>query len=295
MLQKIASVASELRGKKIAISLSPGWFFFYDKAPADAYAANFSRLHAGSLVFSSDLNWDLKRAAAKRMLEYPDTVADDPILRFGLQSLAGNSLPDRLLYWGLLPLGHLQNALLRLQDHWATLKLIGSRTRIERSTQRERRRIDWNALRSEAEAIAAKQAGDNPFGFNNQAWHQQEPRWSNRKFTDDGFTAGMDRSREWVDLELLLRGLEQLGARPLVLSMPISGLFLDHLGTSAASRQKFYSRLQSIAQMHHIEVNTFADHDADKYFISDPGDHLGPKGWVYYVQAIDTFYHQGKQ
>jgi D-alanine transfer protein len=292
MLQKVAALGEEVRGKKIVISLPPSWFFFYDKTPADAYAANFSRLQAGALVFSRDLSWDLKRASARRMLEYPETLAGDPILRFGLHRLASGSSFDRLLYDAVRPLGMVQNAMLRLQDHWATFKLIRDRASMVAAEPRQRRVINWDALRSEAETLGAIEAGDNPFGFNKVLWQEQEEKWRNRRLSDDGFAAGMERSKEWVDLDLLLSSLEQLGARPLVLSMPTCGLFLDHLGTSAASRQAFYSRLQSMIESHHARVITFAEHDRDKYFITDPGDHLGPRGWIFYVQALDNFYHE---
>lgn len=215
MVQKVAALGEEVRGKKIVISLPPSWFFLYDKTPADAYGANFSRLQAGALVFSSDLSRDLKRACARRMLDYPETLADDPILRFGLRRLAGGSFFDGLLYDAVKPLGILQNAMLRLQDHLATLKLIRDRPRMVATEPRQRRLLDWDALFSEAETVGAIEAGDNPFGFNKALWQQQEKKWSNRRLSDEAFAAGMERSKEWGDFDLLLRTLEQLGARPL--------------------------------------------------------------------------------
>ena len=48
--------------------------------------------------------------------------------------------------------------------------------------------------------------------------------------SDEAFLSTLERNQEWVDLELLLRELNELGARPLLLSMPIHGGWYDHCG-----------------------------------------------------------------
>ena len=49
-LQDLAAVGPDLRGRKVAISLSPTWFFNRrDVLDRDAYAGNFSRQHASEL------------------------------------------------------------------------------------------------------------------------------------------------------------------------------------------------------------------------------------------------------
>src|SRR5262245_12019547 len=85
-LQALASVGSDLRGKKVVLSLLPGPFLSEGVDP-HAYAANFSHLQASELVFSTQLSFALKQAAARRMLAYPATVANDPLLRFALERL----------------------------------------------------------------------------------------------------------------------------------------------------------------------------------------------------------------
>src|SRR5437773_12187631 len=55
VLQALAAVGPELRGKKLVLSVTPGWLVLGDAADPDHYAGNFSRLHAGELVFNSDL------------------------------------------------------------------------------------------------------------------------------------------------------------------------------------------------------------------------------------------------
>src|SRR4030095_3200239 len=54
MLQKIGALGSALRGKKVAISLSPGWFCTA-KPGAQGYTANFSSMAATEMVFRTEL------------------------------------------------------------------------------------------------------------------------------------------------------------------------------------------------------------------------------------------------
>src|SRR5262245_1196716 len=105
-LQALASVGNDLRGRKVVLSLLPGAFLSEEVDP-HAYAANFSHLQASELVFSTQLSFAVKQAVARRMLAYPATVANHPLLRFALERLAGASLVSRGLYYAALPLGKL--------------------------------------------------------------------------------------------------------------------------------------------------------------------------------------------
>src|SRR5438132_10288152 len=73
ILQKLGALGSELRGRKVAISLSPSSFLTPALNP-DAYAANFSLPAASGILFSDTLDLHLKTDIAKRMLQFPDTL-----------------------------------------------------------------------------------------------------------------------------------------------------------------------------------------------------------------------------
>ena len=87
------------------------------------YAGDFSRLHANEMTFSPYISFDLKQRLASRMLDYPDTFADDPLLGFALQNLASRSALNFLLYDMSVPVGQLQALVIRLQDHWEVMRL----------------------------------------------------------------------------------------------------------------------------------------------------------------------------
>src|SRR5207253_2735391 len=56
MLQKVGALGSALRGKKLAISLSPGWFCTA-KPGSQGYKGNFSPMAATEMAFGSALDF----------------------------------------------------------------------------------------------------------------------------------------------------------------------------------------------------------------------------------------------
>jgi D-alanine transfer protein len=98
-------------------------------------------------------------------------------------------------------------------------------------------------------------------------------------------------SAEWTDLELVLGALRDLGAEPLILSMPLNAAYYDYLGTPVSVRRVYYEKLRELARTYAVPVIDFEDHDGDKYFTIDSGFHLSRKGWIYYDRALDAFFH----
>jgi D-alanine transfer protein len=296
MLQKLAAVGPALRGRKVAISLSPFWFFERATARPDAYAGNFSDLHAGELAFNTRLSLRLRQDAARRMLQFPETLANRPLLRFALENLADGSSLGLACYDAVLPLGIVHNAILRYQDHWSVLCYLWKHPvrRPSRVGTRGGRPLDWPMLYRQADALYRPLSDNNEFGLDNRKWDRelrQEMQRQRSTRSDEAFLRTLRENQEWVDLELLLRGLDEVGARPLLLSMPIHGGWYDQLGVTYAARRVYYEELRGIAARHHAPVVDFADHDADRSFCHDSMGHLAPRGLVSYNQVLDNFYH----
>ena len=86
ILQKLGALGSVLHGQKIAISLSPSSFL--TPAVKPIYAANFSLAAANGTLFGNALDLNLKTDIAKRMLQFPDTLGKDGLLRLAAGCLA---------------------------------------------------------------------------------------------------------------------------------------------------------------------------------------------------------------
>jgi len=105
------------------------------------------------------------------------------------------------------------------------------------------------------------------------------------------FLTKVGKAKEWTDLDLLLRTFHELGAHPLLLSMPVEDIRLEVYGVSPEARTAYLRRLEGLAEKHDVPLLDFRDHQKDPGFLVDFLDHLSPQGWMYYNKALDDFYH----
>jgi D-alanine transfer protein len=281
ILQKLGALGEDLRGKKIAISLSPTWFMT-PEIPPHYYAGNFSRLQADEFIFYSDVSTELKTAVAKRMLDYPETMGRDGLLRFALQRLAGGSRLDRVLLAFIAPFGRLDAAILRAQDEFETAFYIYEQGRLK-NPHRLPHPVDWEMYLTHA-----------AFKVDPEELRQAEPGgdWQRPGATGDAhFLTELQTAREWHDFDLLLRVLHETGAQPLLLSMPFNSAWFDRIGVSPAAREEYRRRLHAAVDRYGFPLRDFVEHDDDPRFLADHHDHLSVEGWMYYNRALDEFFH----
>ena len=281
MLQKVGALGSDLRGKKLVISLSPGWFLKV-KSGWKGYQANFSPMAASKMIFGTGLNFELKREIASRMLESPNTLQGRPLLRFALRRLASGGWLDRLIFCALSPAGKLQTAVMTFQDHFAALTYI--RDQIKPAPRLHPELLDWSKL-------IAKASETKPAGSSNVKGTPSFDALVVPGSRDVPFRNDLNASPGWKNLELLLRVLARVHARPLILSMPIGGNFYDHAGISRSAREDYYVKLQALVQRYHFPLVDFKGHDEDPAFLIRHESHLTAKGWMYYDRSLDDFFH----
>ena len=281
MVEKIGALGSALRGKKVAFSLSPGWFC--TATPSyKGYIGNFSPMAATEMAFGTALDFGLKGAIAARMLQFPETLEQRPLLKFALRRLASGQLLDRVIFCALWPAGKIQATLYEVEDHWAALHHIQRQRKP--SPKLQEKPVDWPQF-------IAKASKDRPA----DAGNIQQPSPVERKIgpgsRDAGFVTGVKESPTWIDFDLLLRCLAAVHARPLILSMPLGGDFYDHAGISRSARDEFYTKLPAIVETYRFPVIEFKEHDEDPAFLIRHESHLTAKGWTYYDRALDDFFH----
>ncbi len=292
--QNLAALGTEIKGKKVVISFTPSMFTSTAVSEKE-YSGDFSRLHANELVFSPSISFDLKQRIASRMLDYPDTFADDPILGFALQNLASRSPFNFLLYNLSVPVGGLQTQVIRLQDHWEVLNWIYSHPQVFLPIPSKTYSIDWKAEMARAQKLQTKLTSNNPFGIENNTWNRHPylkiGKNINPFSSDEKFIQELYNSKEWEDFDILLATLKETGAQPLLLGRPLNGVMWNALGVSLPARQVFYVRLQATVQPYGFPLIDFSNQDTNRLFSVDLYSHTSRLGWVYVDQALDAFYH----
>jgi D-alanine transfer protein len=199
-------------------------------------------------------------------------LTKSPLLEFALERLASGRLFDRLIFCAIWPIGKMQTAVIDLQDHFAALNYILRESKS--APLRHPEMLDWSKLIAEA---GERKAADK---------EQMIPRWR-----ETGFLAFLNDAPEWMDLELLLRALAKIHARPLLLSMPMAGEFYDQAGVSRSAREAYYKKIHAFAQRYNFALVEFEGHDDDPAFLDQKHTHLTAKGWMFYNRALDDFFH----
>ena len=275
VLQKLGALGSALHGRKVAISLSPSSFVTLGIRP-DFYAGNFSLPVTSGTLFGNALDSNLKAEIAKRMLQFPDTLGKDGLLRLAASCLASGRPLDRVVLMAMWPLGKLQNMILDLQDHFeALVYILGGGKPVPswlRPLSSHRVHLHKTSASDGREAMTAGSL---------DAIHPAK---------DAAFRARVATASEWTDLELLFRTLTELRAQPLILSMPIDAYTAP--GVSRSAHEVYYDRMRELARGYHFPLVEFEDHDADPMFLIARREHPTTKGWMYYNRALDNFFHK---
>ncbi len=293
MAQALAAIGPELKGRRVVIAFTPT-MFTAKEVSTDYYAGDFSRMHAYALAFSPDLSLAVKRLAARRMLEYPDTLSNDPLLSFALQNLAGDAIYNRLLYYMIFPLGQLEYTVIRMQDHYAILNYLQQHPKIKPDVQHKPAVIDWNKLFVLARTQQIADTNSNPYGIQNDVWirnyHGFLKTWDPGS-GDAHFIAALNQSKEWGDLAILLETLKELGAQPLIMSWPINGTLDTVTGISSKAQQAYYAKLQNLLETYSMPLVDFQQYTNDPFFTIDQMSHTSREGWVVVDQTLDAYYH----
>ena len=284
--QALAMLGPDLKGKKVVISITPEYFAM-DNPPYYQYYGNFIGFHAYGLIFSPYLSMKLKSAAAQRMLDYPHTLQGQPVLKFALKCLAEPSIQNQFLYAIIYPFGWLETEVMWLQDHAEVVGYVWSH-HINPNVYRVPQEIDWakdfsSALAEQKLRTLSKQYGKNASMLNGTQIVQGSG--------DTVFLQFLENAQEWLDFKTLLEVLQELGAKPLIISRPLNVHLLEADGVTQRVQNLYYVKLNNIVNQYHIPLVDYEQYGTDIYFSEDQVGHTSRYGWVYVDQTLDQFFH----
>ena len=201
LLQKGRRGSQNFAGKNYIISISPTWFF-KESVPVAYYDGNFSLLQAGELIYSREISFDLKPDVARRMLKYPKEVEKSFLLAFALRTTRLGFSDESGFLLRDCSVRTSGNGILRMQDHFEMLFYIWKDWgRLHAHVRRSPQLTDWNRLITDATAQVREHTDSDPEPIGPEQGSEM-------------FAANEQHAHEWVDFELLLRGLNELGRDP---------------------------------------------------------------------------------
>ena len=295
---KLAALGLETRGKKVVVFLSPGWFL---EAELDhkGFGVNFSPLQGNVFAFQSRLSSVLRRDLSRRLLDYPETVGQSPLLDTSLRSFVETTPANQALRAALRPMGWAQTSLqkelefVRLFDWWRQ----PHPARAEEAEKPTSARVDWSARLQRLEKQYARQKGVTAYSVGPRTRYDEarqslfrDPKHPEAT-PDENFARDCEASKEWTDFRLLLRVAQEKGMRLLVVCQPLNTKFSRLQGLTPKSTTLFYNRLKTAVSPFKVRLVTFAQEETDAQFYQD-SVHPSGKAWITYDAELDTFFHQ---
>ena len=294
---RLAAAGLEARGKKAVVFLSPGWF---ETPELDhrGFAVNFSALQGGIFAYDSRLSHELKHDLAARLLDYPETIHQAPLLETALDALAGRTTTGDKLLAAAAPFGKAQNRLEQEMDYFRVgmfwwrqpqptgLLLSGTKGP-----------VDWTKRLRDADADYARQPALTSYstgpstGFDNNLQRRFRDPQHPEATPDENFEKACLNSKEWTDFQLLLRTAREMKIHLLVICQPLNAKFSQLQGLTARSSTLFYDRLRETMAPFKAQLMTFPDGEPDPHFYRDC-THPSAKAWIAYDAALDAFYHE---
>ncbi len=289
--QKIAAQGGRVRNHKLVVLLSTSWFR-RPQVPPDHYRGTFSVAQATEIMVSNQLDHDIRRRFAQRMLDYPETLKDQPALSARVHQVADSGAGSYFRSLAQRPMLHLQHTSLGVEDNLGT---IMSLTGAGKPSSNEELPVavvpfptpfSWDPILKESDTYALP-----PFG--KPAPEKDYARTDAEGSRNKSFIAGfdVDHNKEWTDFELLLDTLKNLDAKPLIIAIPLDGQYEGAHGTDLEGRNFYYGRLEKMCTARGIAFTHLAEHDQDKLFVVEHSSHVTGKGWLYLNHVFDEFYH----
>lgn len=246
---------------------------------------NSSALHVYQIVLDPRLSYDFKKEIAQRVLEVPEVIKDYPDLKLLLETYQSEDWGSDAKRVGLWPLAEVKLAALEIQDARQIQPLL------QRATQKFNRHLDrptdsrvaWDKLLDHSvqrgHDLISNDLNILDSSYASQTDSKKKESWKNLKLYP---------SMEYQDFELLLKILEDKGAEPLFVVIPVNGRWSDYADFPVKERQDYYKRVRGMIQEHGFKIADFSDREYEKYFMQDPW-HIGLKGWAEVDKAIDEF------
>ncbi|MDR3584945.1 MAG: D-alanyl-lipoteichoic acid biosynthesis protein DltD [Desulfosporosinus sp.] len=275
-----------LQGRKLILSFSPDWFAERKGLENKSLAMNSSKLHIYQMMLSPSFPPDLKREVAQRILEMPEVMKDDPLLKSYLQAYttSGYWAKSKVLwYW---PMAELQCAALEVQDVLSVRDLVKKVKPYDFiQVTKEKSKVSWNTLLKRSE-LRGKSLISNDLNILDALY----PKYMKPGMKDSWSRLKLYPSKEYDDFNLMLRVLKEKGAKPLFVIIPANGRWADYVGFSPQERKDYYRRIRLMIKDNGFSVADFSAKEYEPYFMQDPW-HIGLKGWAEVDSAINKFVH----
>ena len=280
----VAALADKIVNKKVVLIISPQWFT-KGHLSGEAYASRFSERLYAEMVKNAKLTYKTKRKIADRVESLLEIGNPDEYKRVLLYN-------DVYIEKNISPAAVLQ---LSIWDSITNAKqkkdLLNNVSELQVNTREEKiisNDIDYKMLLYEAEQAGINACANNDLYINDD-YYTAYVKDAYESSKDSQTTLSYLESLEYDDFELFLTVCYETGISPLIVSVPVNGIWYDWIGFPNEDRQAYYQKIRDVCQAHEVSMLDFSEKEFEHYFLKDIM-HMGWKGWVYLDEAVYRYY-----
>lgn len=286
----LSSIAPKLKVKAAVLFVSPQWFR-HTGVVSEAYASRFSESHYLGMLKNKNLSAETRTYMEQRthkLLE-SDEKTNDRIKLYEktLQKQEGTAVEK--IYVSLW------EKFLKEKETFQTVvqsAAAGINPDRQAGNSRKIEEKDWKKLLQDAEAEGKKDR-QNQFFIENKSYQRLKKHLKVKKGKNAGARNGYQNSPEYADLECFLQVCRENGIKPMLVILPVNGYYYDYTGFPKEARERYYAKINALAQKYDAETADFSKDEYTKYFFEDQ-IHIGRKGWVDINEKLYQFYQKTK-
>ncbi len=291
-----AALGEQLRGRRVLVFVPPNEFATRRQSERqEFFAGNFSRVQAATMLAEHRLPDTLRDDILARLSVYHRALEIDPLIAAEAQlARRGRSSATRFAMAALQLPVHAEAAWLQFADRVRGSREVLAHPPVAQDMASLRTPIAWDSLGQVARDAYLPGASSNHYGLPDDYWRKLRDAKTGPgglQHAGERFDAEYAKAAAWGELELLVRTLAASGARPLLVALPLPGLYMDDTGGTPDGRAGFHQQLSRFAHRAGVPVLDFASLDDKPGQLVDLQTHLSPVGWLAVDAAIDSVMH----
>lgn len=284
----IISNTSNISDKdKIAIVVSAQWFERENGIDGSDFSVNFSELQFYEFFKNNKIDKENKVYYAKRISELLRESGEYGEERIYASLYYKNNLISNSILTILKPYYNIKEYMLKTKDKVQTIKELNG---LEDKRKEEVKNINWEEEYLKAGREGASKVSNNDINVDDEyydtylrdKYDSLNGKWKN---------VDLLSSKELEDYKFFINTCKDIDVKPLIILMPVNGLYYDHLGLTKEKRTEFYESLELIAKENGLDVLNLQSKEYEKYYLSDVM-HLGWKGWLNIDEEMYNYFNK---
>ncbi|MGL5352737.1 MAG: D-alanyl-lipoteichoic acid biosynthesis protein DltD, partial [Clostridium sp.] len=284
MLGSMSNLKSD---DKIALIVSAQWFQYEEGISPESFSPNFSEQQFYKIFSNDKLSEETKKAYAERTSEVLGKDGNYIEEKVFSELYSRDDLLSKIGLVLLKPYYNLKEYMLDVKDKVQTIKSVKNLGDKVNPTINE---FDFEQGYIDAENEGASKVTNNDINVEDSYYDQYlRERYPELK----GYWKDVDllKSKEVRDFELFLDASKDLGVKPLIILMPVNGLYYDYIELTKEERDLFYDTIEKIAVDKGFDVLNLQNKEYEKYYLTDVM-HLGWKGWLNVDEEIYKYFNK---